>query len=370
MIMRFILLLLLAWASIEVNAHQMSTAYFTAETNRAGLLDGQLQVRLYDLELALGVDNGDGQLLWQEVLDRQEAITHYLTVNLFFVRGEQNCSMVLPQPWQLDTHFNEPYLVLPVRAQCPLAGEWVINYHAFFNEDSQHKLLLTSLVETDTTSHGSSRVMTANQRSLTLNSQEGDRWVTVQEFIQQGVIHIWIGIDHILFLCCLLLTCVVRRQAGRWVADSNLAGIVRRTIWIVTAFTLAHSVTLSATALGWIALPSRWVEVGIAATVIVVALNNVFPLVQRLSVLTFGFGLLHGMGFAGVLNELGLPGDQKLLTVLAFNVGVELGQLAIVLLALPLLVWARHYRWYRQYALAGGSLLIAAIAVKWLFERL
>jgi len=112
---------------------------------------------------------------------------------------------------------------------------------------------------------------------------------------------------------------------------------------VVTAFTLAHSVTLAATALNWIQVSSAWVEVGIAISVLAAALNNIFPLVKKLTLVTFGFGLLHGMGFAGVLGELGLPSDQKLLTVLAFNLGVEFGQLGIILAALPIMVLINKY---------------------------
>jgi hypothetical protein len=109
--------------------------------------------------------------------------------------------------------------------------------------------------------------------------------------------------------------------------------------------------------------------VGIAASVAVAALNNIFPLVIRLGWLTFAFGLLHGMGFAGVLGELGLPADQKVLTVLAFNIGVEIGQMVIVVAVLPLLILVRNSIWYSRYSLAAVSVVIALIALQWVFER-
>ncbi|HEY0894444.1 MAG TPA: HupE/UreJ family protein, partial [Cellvibrio sp.] len=184
-----------------------------------------------------------------------------------------------------------------------------------------------------------------------------------------GMVHIWIGIDHILFLLSLMLTCVLVRRGNQWFAQASIKRILINTTWIVTAFTLAHSITLSATALGLIQFSSQWVEVGIAISVVLVALNNIYPLVTRLGWLTFGFGLLHGMGFAGVLGELGLPADQQLLTVLAFNLGVEIGQMAIVLLLLPLFIFVRNQIWYARYALTGTSVVIALVAMQWVVDR-
>lgn len=370
MSMRTIIFWVLLFTCNAAFAHQTSTAYFGFTTNDTGMLEGRLQARLYDLEQAIGLDgNGDGTLIWEEVLHREDVIKTYLASHLKLRRGEHICSWVMPEPWQLDTHFNEPYLVLDVQAQCPLMGELMLDYSAFFAQDSQHKLLVNVTESEAAAMAPVGRIISDSQRTIALDSTEGNRWSTVREFVVQGAVHIWIGLDHIAFLASLLLTCVVLREGGQWVAKAHVREIVVQTTWIVTAFTLAHSLTLTATALEWITLPSRWVEVGIAVSVVLAALNNVFPLVLRLGWLTFIFGLLHGMGFAGVLTELGVPSDQKLPTVLAFNVGVELGQLVIVLLVLPLLIAVRRHYWYRRYALTVGSLAIAALGVMWVIER-
>jgi hypothetical protein len=363
-------LLLFFWLGICVasaGAHQLSTAYLTAALDDTGALEGQWQVRLFDLERAVGLDSdNDGQLLWLEVTAQRAAITEYLQRNVSATRGGENCNLAFNGGWQVDSHFNEPYLVMPMMGQCSVAGDFAITYSGFFDEDSQHKLLL------NIANQGAvqNRIISSTEQTVSVSAGTGSPWATIREFVYQGIIHIWIGLDHILFLLSLLLTCVLTRRNGIWIAREDVRPIVVTTTWIVTAFTLAHSLTLTATALGWIVLPSRWVEVGIAATVVIAALNNVYPLVLRLGWLTFGFGLLHGMGFAGVLGELGVPADQKLLTVLAFNVGVEIGQLAIVFAVLPLLVWARNYQWYARYGLTSGSAIIALVAAKWMFERI
>ena len=127
---------------------------------------------------------------------------------------------------------------------------------------------------------------------------------------------------------------------------------------------------MSLAALHVISLPSRLVESAIAASVVLAALNNLKPLVQsRRWVVAFGFGLIHGFGFASVLADLGLPGDALVLALVGFNLGVELGQLAIVALFLPLAYSLRRSRFYRRTVMVGGSLLIARVAAVWFVER-
>jgi hypothetical protein len=139
---------------------------------------------------------------------------------------------------------------------------------------------------------------------------------------------------------------------------------------IVTAFTVAHSITLSLATLGLVSLPSRWVESAIAASVVLAALNNIWPLFQarRWSV-AFVFGLVHGFGFASVLADLGLPQGVLAVALVGFNVGVELGQLAIVAVFLPLAFALRRSLFYRRGLLLGGSWLIALLAAVWFLER-
>lgn len=372
--MRLVIILLLSLITGTSYAHQLSTAYLNASLDNTGVISGEWQVRLYDLEQAIGVDaNGDGELLWGELQARTATVNQYLNEHLHMTRGGTPCSLSIDTAWQITEHFNEGYLALPVRAQCALAGELELHYSAFFKEDSEHKLLLAIASPSAATAgdtFSNSRIISTDQRSISVNLKQASLWLTLKEFIVQGVIHIWKGLDHILFLLSLLLTCVLTRRNNHWVGKKNIADILINTTWVVTAFTLAHSITLTATALGWINLSSRWVEVGIAISVALAALNNIFPLVTRLGWLTFVFGLLHGMGFAGVLGELGLPADQKLTTVLAFNLGVEIGQMVIVLAVLPLLILVRNRLWYSRYSLIGVSLVIILVALQWVVERI
>jgi hypothetical protein len=182
--------------------------------------------------------------------------------------------------------------------------------------------------------------------------------------------HIALGFDHLLFLLSLLLPVVLRRSGERWEPEAALRAAGADVLRVVTAFTLAHSLTLSLAALGVLRLPSRWVESAIAASVVLAAANNLWPLVGgRRWLAAFGFGLVHGLGFASVLGDLGLPRTALVAALLGFNLGVELGQLAFVALLLPLAWRLRSWVGYPRFVLAGGSAAIALLASLWLIER-
>jgi hypothetical protein len=162
------------------------------------------------------------------------------------------------------------------------------------------------------------------------------------------------------------------KDGARWTTRPPLATL-RHTATIVTAFTVAHSLSLIAASLGWVSLPSRLVESLIAFSILYTALENIVrPDVPWRFMLTFGFGLVHGLGFASVLAVM-LPPDHIVAPLLGFNLGVEVGQLVIVMIALPI-VWlaARELgaERYRHRVMPALSIAIAVIAVKWLVERL
>jgi hypothetical protein len=178
----------------------------------------------------------------------------------------------------------------------------------------------------------------------------GERFAKV---LGLGVEHILIGVDHILFLLALLI------------ASARFWPLVK----IVTAFTLAHSLTLGLAWYGLVALPARLVEVLIALSIVYVATENILGRGgRRRWVIAGGFGLVHGLGFYAVLSDLGLAKGDALTTLLAFNLGVELGQLAIVALTYGPLVWWLRQPWYRRSAQAASGLILL-VASWWVVER-
>ena len=175
-------------------------------------------------------------------------------------------------------------------------------------------------------------------------------------YLRLGFVHIVPeGLDHILFVLGLFL----------------LSARLRPLVWQVTAFTVAHAATLTLAVLGVVSLTPRLVEPLIALSVAYVAIENV--LTDRLTrwrpAVVFGFGLLHGLGFAGVLGELGLPRDERLLALVTFNAGIELGQLAVIAAAAGSFGWFRSKPWYRRRLAVPVSAIIAVVGVTWAVER-
>jgi hypothetical protein len=163
---------------------------------------------------------------------------------------------------------------------------------------------------------------------------------------------------------------VLEYRGGRWQAVTTFRQAFLDVISIVTAFTIAHSITLSLAVLGFITVPSRLIESTIAASVVVAALNNLYPLIEkRLWIVAFVFGLVHGLGFANVLTDLALPRPALAVSLVSFNLGVETGQLAIVAAFLPVAYLSRRSWLYPRLVLGAGSLSIVAIASVWLLER-
>ena len=190
------------------------------------------------------------------------------------------------------------------------------------------------------------------------------------QFLWQGVVHIWMGHDHILFLIVLLLPAVLRREDGKWFPVESLAKVGWNVLKIVTVFTAAHSITLTLAALEVVSIPSRLVESIIAASIVLVAVNNFSPKFAAGSVaIIFAFGLFHGLGFASVMGELPFRIANIKRVIVFFNVGVELGQIAIVVPTFLLLYSLRKFYWYRPVVLVGGSVLAGLVASLWFTER-
>ncbi len=358
-----VLLLPTAWA------HKPSDSYLTVNV-KAAATSGQWDIALRDLDFALTLDaDGNGEITWGEVRARHADIASYATQRLTVTADDKPCTLEVGAQ-QIDEHTDGRYSVLPLTLQCESASPTrvALTYTLFADLDPQHRGLLNLVAR------GASRsaVLGPQQAMQSFELGEVNRWRQFVDYVREGVWHIWIGLDHILFLLSLLLPSVLAWQAAKkkWQAVNSFREAFVDVIKVVTAFTLAHSITLSLAALGVIELPSRWVESVIAASIIVAALNNVWPrIVGRLWMVAFGFGLVHGFGFASVLADLGLPRDALVLALVGFNVGVELGQVAIVIVFLPLAYALRRTAFYRRGVMVGGSLVIALLAAVWFIER-
>jgi hypothetical protein len=365
--MKRLLLILLGFAFLQnAWAHKPSDSYLTLHANGAAV-DGQWDIALRDLDFAIGLDtNGDAQITWGEVRARQAEIDAYAMARLQLASGGRPCPAQVAEHL-IDDHTDGAYVVLRFKAQCAAPIENLeARYSLFFDIDPQHKGLLR-LEYLGASSTGIFSPETAKQ---TFKLAKPSKLTQFFDYGREGVWHIWIGFDHILFLLALLLPAVVYREAKHWEAVAAFKPAFMNVLKIVTAFTIAHSITLSLATLGVVSLPSRWVESTIAASVVIAALNNIFPLFrERRWMMAFVFGLIHGFGFASVLTDLGLPRDALAIALVGFNLGVEAGQLAIVSAFLPAAFLLRHTAFYRRFVLLAGSIVIAILAAIWLAER-
>ncbi len=375
-------LLISLFASLPAQAHKPSDSYLSIQaadgTAGAAALTGRWDIALRDLDFAIGLDaNGDGEITWGEVRARHADVAAYAQARLSVRADGALCSLRIGEQ-AVDEHTDGAYTVMPLHLNCPGAAapaRLALEYRLFADIDPQHRGLLSL------TTAGATRtaVLDPQAPAAVFELAQASLWRQFFSYAREGVWHIWIGFDHILFLLSLLLPAVMvwqelhhgGRARGRWGPVARFGTAFWDVLRIVTAFTLAHSITLSLATLGFVTLPSRAVESAIAASVVLAALNNLFPLFQgRRWAVAFVFGLIHGFGFANVLADLGLPQGALALALLGFNLGVEAGQLAIVAAFLPLAYALRRSLFYRWAVLGLGSVLIAGLAAVWLSERL
>ena len=342
--MKSLLVLLVVASAAPAWAHKPSDAHLALAVDGARVT-GRLDVAVRDLDGALGIDaDGDGAITWRELQAAAPRIADYVASRVAI----EGCPLALGTPALVDLS-DGAYWALPVTATCAHASSSLtITYKLLFDIDAQHRGLV----------HVAGQTLIVRDASP-VTAQLGET-TSLRSFVREGVWHIWMGLDHILFLACLILPAVWRRDSFREVS--------REVFEIVTAFTLAHSITLVLSAIGLVHLPSRFVETAIALSVVAAAVNNLVRAIDARWAVAFSLGLLHGFGFSAVLVDLGLPSRELIGALLGFNVGVEIGQAAIVLVLLPVLFVMRRTLAY-QALLWAGSGTVAVVAAIWSYHR-
>jgi HupE / UreJ protein len=419
----------LAFAGLLVaplaHAHKASDAYVTLHVDGA-VVDARIDIALRDLDRDLDLDtNADDQLSWKEVRTRWADIAALARSDIRLSADGARCT---PEPAAtpvteanapaLTEHSDGTYAVLRTQWHCAAPVQQLsVEYELFAKTDPTHRGIarvsrqdasadapapqlavlspgngwhrfklppltkaVADVVETPAPAAlplpAARPLAAADADTATADDAPASSFFG---FVREGVHHILIGYDHILFLLSLLLPAVWIRSAvtdprtgvtrTRWVPSDNLRLALTNVLKVVTAFTVAHSITLALSVLDVVNPPSRWVESIIAASVVLAALNNIWPVISEARwKLTFVFGLVHGFGFASALKDAGLARGALAGPLVGFNVGVEIGQLCIVAVVLPLAWSLRDTRTYRG-AFAAGSLVIAGIAGLWFVQR-
>ena len=404
------------------HAHKASDAYVTLHVDGA-VVDARIDIALRDLDRDLALDtNADDQLSWKEVRTRWADIATLARNDIRLSADGARCAPVTDANTPaLTEHSDGTYAVLRTQWHCAAPVQQLsVEYELFAKTDPTHRGIarvsrvdgaadvpapqlavlspgngwhrfkLPPLPATAIAASASSAdfVETPAPAALPAPGPTPDAdTASVDDapassflgFVREGVHHILIGYDHILFLLSLLLPAVWIRSAvtdprtgvtrTRWLPSNNLKLALTNVLKVVTAFTVAHSITLALSVLNIVNPPSRCVESIIAASVVLAALNNIWPVISEARwKLTFVFGLVHGFGFASALKDAGLAKGALVGPLVGFNVGVEIGQLCIVAVVLPIAWSLRGTRTYRS-TFAAGSLAIAGVAGLWLVQR-
>ena len=367
--MRWLLLAaaLVVLATGPAAAHKPSDAYLRLTIDPGAAPHGSLDVALRDLDLVVGLDgNGDGAITWGELKARHRAIAAYVQSRLVLDSPRGRCEL-RPVEHLVDSHTDGAYAVLRFVAECPAsAGGLTLRYGLLFDVDPMHRGLLTvSRAGAVTTA-----VLSPARPEIALEASEAGS-AEFGPFFTLGLEHIAFGFDHLLFLLVLLLPAAYRRApGGTWLPVSGWSPAAADILKVLTAFTAAHGVSLTAATLGVVDLPTRLVESAIAATIILTAVDNLRPYLPRKRwLIAFGFGLIHGLGFASALGPLNLPPLDLAIALLGFNLGIEAGQVAV---ALPFLAAAYPLRTFGLYArglLPVGSAAALVLACFWFVDR-
>ena len=288
----------------------------------------------------------------ETVLDEnKEVLTDYIFANMNVYRDELVCTPVLESTSASITSDNYPLAHFHLNYPC--SGDSTrINYELFIKDINNTHINFVTVAGEDGVQQ-QEFTFSISEREMTI----GDRnWMNqAWNFIVIGMEHIVTGYDHVLFILCLILPAAIK---------------FRSVIEVVTAFTLGHSITLGLATLEVVSLPGRLVEIAIAISIVYVALENLFKWqTKHRWLITLFFGLIHGFGFAGIMQEMELSRSSIASSLLFFNVGVEVGQLAIILLVFPLLLLFRKYQKQFKMFVSVSSIFIAALGMFWIVQR-
>lgn len=345
-------------------AHSLSDSFLNLQLEN-NLVQGHWLIAVKDIELAVGLDvNADARISWGEILQQRQLVETHLLSRLQVSMAGQSCA-ISSGDFMLEPLSAGMYLHVPLTARCDNAGALEVAYSFLFDLDSAHR----GIMNVQSGSESAIRVFSPQNPVHTMDSGSVSALENLWVFLVEGVWHIWIGLDHILFLCALLVPIVLARSQSVG-GKTSINHIFVEILKVVTAFTVAHSITLILATLEIVVLPARLIESVIALSVAVSGLNILWPIFRGHTwKFAFAFGLIHGFGFANVLGDLSLPTHLFVSSLLSFNVGVEIGQLAIVLVLVPLLLLLGRASRTRILTLTATGVVITGFGLLWLAER-
>jgi HupE / UreJ protein len=347
--------------------HGTSRSYLTLEEpDLGGHRRGQWDLAVVDLAVAMPLDlNNDRRVVWGEVLAQEAAIQALARANLRFSDSAGACTSDVA-PLMIDWHGEQSYVVAPLNIACHgNVGTLSVDYRFLAAIDSSHRMLVRL------NEHHETRVLVVTPGApRKIGAAYASPSTEFLRYLKEGAHHIWIGYDHLAFLFALLLPSVLRKSTTHWQPVPRPQDAIVETLKIVSAFTVSHSITLALASLGVFRPPAQAIEVAIALSVASAAALNLIPRWNLSGAwLAFGFGFVHGFGFANALADLGLSRGDVVVPLLGFNLGVEIGQLVVVAIVLPLLFIWRARRAYVKRWLPAASSMIVLLSLYWAAVR-
>ena len=334
------------------DAHELNTSYATVHV-RGDTIAINFAIESADITSGFEIAPRYGDKAGpEELMDQAEAVSEYLTARSRMVADGRTVKWPKPRLRTGEDREGNQFLRLlyVVGFSYEVAElELTIDLSERFSDD--HKTLVSLFAEEMPPQPAV--FSNAEPQRLFVVGEHISLWANAVEFTKLGIEHIFMGYDHIMFLLALIV----------------IGGRLLNTVKIVTSFTIAHSITLILAALDIVQLPGKWIEAGIAFSIAYVAVENFWLRRSDLRwVVTFFFGLVHGFGFANVLRELGLPAKGLAVSLVTFNVGVEIGQICIVAILFPLFHWVST-RHYQRAVVSIVSAVIFLFGIGWLVER-
>ncbi|WP_425639043.1 HupE/UreJ family protein [Algoriphagus yeomjeoni] len=380
----FLFLVFFTLSVLRVEAHRPNQNYIYLSIYE-GQMDCRVELKKSDIKEVFNYDFAHGAIPDKND-PKVQAITKYLTDHLQFNSVNGDHALTFTEIGLLELKDDDFLLFnFKVENMDTVPSELEVYNQIFVEELSSHESLLhiernwkTGVLANESLP---SLIFGTSNPNQTLDIEEGSVLTGFLAMVKSGVYHIWIGLDHILFLIALLIPSVIvyrpKDPKRRWLGikytdfepEKSFKIALISVVKIITIFTLAHSVTLSLAALELVNLPSRLVESIIAISIGMAAFHNIVPFLNKKEwLIILIFGLFHGFGFASVLAEQSRGGEYLVYSLVGFNIGVELGQLAIILIAFPILFLLSRVKLY-YIIVVGFSLLLIAISTYWIIER-
>jgi hypothetical protein len=370
----FVLATILAFlAPCPTAAHTLGQSYLYLQIYEESV-SGRFEIALSDFNAALGFVGSEAEITPENLDERIGFLRDYYREHVTISKDGQPIPLEFTDYEILPARGGFLQLAFDLPALDSVPESLSFDYSVLFAEEPAHRgfLLVEHNWATGIFANESqiSEVFRPDATRQTLDLTTSSRWKGFLVVVRLGIEHIWMGWDHVMFLIALLLPSVLRRENGQWRGVERFGPALVHVVKIVTAFTVAHSITLSLAALDLVHVPGRLVEVVIAASIAIAAADLLVPIFkERLWWIVVGFGLFHGFGFAGALSEMGVLHEHRGLALFAFNLGVEIGQVAIVAVLVPLFFIVRRMAMYRVVVLRAAAVGMILISSTWVIER-